>query len=90
MSTSSVFEWSKRGWMPNGLAFECHLNPGQMDAILFSYVLVWYLNGWSSAQDISLKRPFEILTSKNFGIQMDGIHSLTVLDLVQNALTVTG
>ena len=42
--------------MPNGLVFEWHLKTGepnhlntlQMDAILFSYVLVWYLNGWSS------------------------------------------
>ena len=33
--------------MPNGLVFKCHLNTGQ-DAILFSYVLVRYLNGWSS------------------------------------------
>ena len=48
--TSLVFEWSKRGWMPNGLVFECylntrqpkHLNTGQMDAILFSYLLVCY------------------------------------------------
>ena len=23
-------------------------NYGQMDDILFSYVLVWYLNGWSN------------------------------------------
>ena len=35
--------------MPNGLVFKCHLNTGQpnhlntgqMDAILFSYILVW-------------------------------------------------
>ena len=54
--TSLVFEWSKRVWMPNDLVFECHLNTeqpnhlntGLMDAILFSYVLVQYLNGWSS------------------------------------------
>ena len=53
--TSLVFKWSKRDWMPNGLVFECHLNTGQpthlnlvqMDDILFSYVLVWYSNGWS-------------------------------------------
>ena len=24
--TSWVFEWSKRGWMLNGLVFKCHLN----------------------------------------------------------------
>ena len=48
--------WSKRAWVPNGLVFECHLNygqpnhlnSGQMDTILFFYVLVWYTNGWSS------------------------------------------
>ena len=48
--------------MPNGLVSECHLNTGQpnhlntgqMDAILFSYVLVQYLNGWSSTDDIAL------------------------------------
>ena len=47
--------------MPNGQVFECylntgqpnHLNTGQMDAILFSYVLVQYSNGWSSTQDIT-------------------------------------
>ena len=53
--TCSVFKWSKRGWMPYGPFFECHLNTGhpnhlntgqQMDAILFSYVLVRYLKGW--------------------------------------------
>ena len=25
--------------------FKCYLDTGQMDAILFSYVLVWYLSG---------------------------------------------
>ena len=46
----SVFKWSKRGQMPNGLVFECSLNTGQTDhlnirqvhAILLSYLLVWY------------------------------------------------
>ena len=59
--------------MPNGLVFECHLNTvkpnhlnnGQMDAILFSYVLVQYSNGQSSTQDIALYQPFEIRTSKS-------------------------
>ena len=54
--TSLVFEWSKRGWMPNILVFKCHLhtrqpdhlNTGQMDTILFNYVLVGNFNGWSS------------------------------------------
>ena len=40
--TSPVFEWLKRGWLPNGLVLECHI--GQMDAILFSFMLVHYLN----------------------------------------------
>ena len=71
--TSLVFKWSKRGRMPNGLVFECHLNTvkpnhlnnGQMDAILFSYVLVQYSNGQPSTQDIALYQPFEIRTSKS-------------------------
>ena len=54
--TSLVFEWLKRGWMPNGPVFECnlntiqpsHLNNGQMDTILFPYELVLYSYGWSS------------------------------------------
>ena len=29
--------------MPNGPVFECHLNTGQMDTILFSYVSFWYI-----------------------------------------------
>ena len=81
--TSLVLEWSKRGWIPNGLVFECHWNKGQpnhlntkqMDAILFSYVLVWYLNGWSSTWDRASDRVFEYQTIwnpnfKNFGIQL--------------------
>ena len=54
--TSLVFEWSKRGLMPIGQVFECHLNTRQpnhlnfeqMDTILFSYKLVRYLNGQPS------------------------------------------
>ena len=54
--TISVFKWSKRGQMPNGLVYKCHLKTGQpnhlniiqMDVILFCYVLVRSLNGWSS------------------------------------------
>ena len=38
--------------MTNGLVFEWHLNTGQMDAILFSYVLVRYSIGRSNTQDI--------------------------------------
>ena len=46
--TSLDFEWLKRGWMPNGLVYACHLNTGQpnhlnngqMDAILFSFILL--------------------------------------------------
>ena len=63
--TSSVFKWLIRGWMPNGLVFERYLNTGQpdnlntgqMDAILFSYVLVRYMK-WFSTYHIN--RPFEI------------------------------
>ena len=28
---SLVFKWSKIGWMPNGLVFECHLNTKQFN-----------------------------------------------------------
>ena len=61
--------------MPIGLAFECHLNTRQpkhlntrqMDAILLSYVLVWYSNGWSSTRNITHwnTEPFEIPISKS-------------------------
>ena len=27
--TSLVIKWSRRGWMPNGLVFKCHLITGQ-------------------------------------------------------------
>ena len=33
-----------------------HLNTGQMDSTLFSYVLVRYLNGGSSTKDVAHKR----------------------------------
>ena len=55
--TSLVFKWSKRGWMPNGLVFECHLITGTAQPfeyqtnrhhLVFFYVLVGYLNGRSS------------------------------------------
>ena len=53
--TCLMFKWSKRGWMPNDLSTlqQNHLNTRQMDAILFSYVLVRYSNGWLSTQDIT-------------------------------------
>ena len=46
--------------------------------ILFSYVLIWHLNGWSSTSDVAHKPPFEIQTSKSLiskclGIKMVGI-----------------
>ena len=61
--TSLEFKWSKRGWMPNGPVFECHLNSKQpdhlntrkIDNILFSYVLIRYLNGWSKTYDMVQK-----------------------------------
>ena len=51
---------------PNSPVFECHLNTGQpdhlstkqMDTILFSYVLVWYSNGWSSTKTLTLDLTF--------------------------------
>ena len=41
-----------------------HLNTGQMDAILFSDVLVWYLNGQSRTADHLSTEPFEIQLQK--------------------------
>ena len=49
-----VFEWLKRGRMPNDMVFEYHLNTGQpnylntgqMDAILFSYVCTGLVFEW--------------------------------------------
>ena len=74
------------------LVFKCHMKTGQpihlntwqMDAILFSYVLVWYWNGWSSTKDIDVNRPFEYWTIwnpnfKKVGIQMVGIQIPTVV-----------
>ena len=62
--TSLVLEWLKGGCLPSVPVFECHLitgqpnhlNTGQIDLILFSYVLVWYLNERSSTYNI-LDRP---------------------------------
>ena len=67
--------------MPNGPVFECHLktgqpnhfNNGQMDAILFSYVMVWYLNGQSSTKDIARRPTIS-------GMQMVDIQIPTELD----------
>ena len=47
--TKSVFKWSKRGWMTNGPVFEYQTDQlinRQIDAILFSYELARYFNGW--------------------------------------------
>ena len=48
---------------------KCNLNAGpdhfdtvQMDAILLSYVLVWYSNGQAGTYDIALDWPFENLS----------------------------
>ena len=73
--------------MPNGLANECHLNTGkpnlrntrQMHAISFSYVLVWYLNVWSSTLDIATDHLKSELQYWNVSsIQMVGFQIPTV------------
>ena len=47
-------QWgSELVWYSNGPVFEFHLNTGEMDVILFSYVLVQFLHCWSSTKDIS-------------------------------------
>ena len=90
--------------MPNGLVFECHLNTGrpnhlnarQMDAILFSYVLVWFSNDRSSTKD-SLRPKISILNhlkselqkvcyTNVSGIQMVGIQIPTVLCILKGAV----
>ena len=81
--TSLVFKWSKRGQMPNGLVFECHLNTGQpnhlnirqMDAILFPYPLVWYSNCQSSTDPT-----FECQTIWNLNFNMFGIQMFLVFN----------
>ena len=93
--------------MPNGLVFKCHLNMGQpnelntiqMDAILFSYVMVWYSNGRPSTQDIPIDRPFEYQTicNPNFKklysnvsvIQLVGIQIPTVSNIISSKVNDT-
>ena len=68
------------------LVFECHLytrqpnhlNTRQMDTILFSYVQVRYLNGWSSTYDIALDRLFEYQTICNPNFKMLGIQMFPI------------
>ena len=74
----------ERSWMPNGLVFECNLNTRQMDANLFSYELVRYLNGRSSTLNTNYlnTKTFEIKRvwcSNDYSIQMVGIQIPTVL-----------
>ena len=76
--TSSVFEWLKKGLLTNGPEFKCHLNTGrldhlntrQMNAILFSYALVWYLNIKSSTQDKKHGLTIWNMNFKKLNIQM--------------------
>ena len=70
--------------MPNCPVFKCHLNTGQpnhwikkphwntiqLDAILFSYMLVQYSNGLLSTQDIALKANHLKSKLKKAGIQV--------------------
>ena len=74
--------------MSNSPVFECHLNTGQpnhlnarqMDAILFSYVLILYSSGQSSTQDSKQTRNLKselqkvwfsnVTTIKMVGIQI--------------------
>ena len=61
--------------MPNGPIFKCqlnsgqpnHLNTGQMDTILFSYVMVQYSNGRSNSEvsDIQILTVHEIQRHPN-------------------------
>ena len=61
--TSSVFKWSHKGWIPNGLVFERHLNTrqpddlntGQMDAILFFMY-------WSSIRMVGLEHCYTFIS----------------------------
>ena len=63
---------------------EFEMKRGQIDTILFYYVLVWYSNGRSSTEDITHNRPFEYptiwnLNYKKFDIQkVSGIQMFLV------------
>ena len=61
-----------------------HLNTWQMDAILFSYVLVWCLIGQSTTKDIVQKLIIWNPNFKKFGIQMVGIRNPTVFKKKSN------
>ena len=89
-----VFKWSERSWMPNGQVFNYHLNTRQpdhlntrqMDAILFSYVLVLYSNCWSSHRtkhinDHFYTKPFEQWTSKSWVFKWSVFRSQLYLGL---------
>ena len=56
--------------MPNGPILECHLNTGHVNTILFSYILVQYLNGRSSTYHIADKPTILNPNFKKLGIQM--------------------
>ena len=65
--------WYSKGWKEDGCQMVWflntrqpnHLNTRHIDTILFSYVLVWYLNGWYGTLDIVLDQPFEYQTIWN-------------------------
>ena len=75
--------------MSNSPVFKCHfktkqpnlLNTGQMDPILFSYVLVRYFNGHCSTQDIAHKPTIWIpnhLKSKLQKVQYSNVSSIQI------------
>ena len=83
---SLVCEWSKRGWMPNGLVFKCHLNTRQIDTILFYYVMVRYSNGGTTSYDITDRPAIWNPNFKKFSIQMVGYQIPTVIGFIQSCL----
>ena len=72
--TSSVFKWSKRGWMPNGPVFKCHWIPDSP--------IIWILDKWTpynrpwwprGLKHINLPCEYQTIWNPNFkkiGIQM--------------------
>ena len=79
--TSLVFKWSKRGWMPNGLVFECHLitgqpnhlNTKQVDTILFSFMYwlgIWMVGLVHVQMALALSFKYQTLIQFSFLVQI--------------------
>ena len=101
IQTSLDFEWSKRGWVANGLDFEWDLKSGQMAAILSKpFEIRTKISGFWMVETIALAiakaRPFKIrplksLIFKCFRIsngQISDPHCLHVFPLITNLIRI--